>query len=138
MSYSYIKSVFPNFEPSTMNVNTLYNQIPEREKKTVNVKLQVAEANANGNDDYYKFAKSLINEASSVESFTNNMVSSSSHNDCDNHVNHILKCTRCREQILKHFNLEQDKMRNEEIMEIMSYIIFGIFILLLIEALRKN
>jgi len=138
MSYSYIKSVFPNFEPSTVNNNVLYNQIPTRDEKPDNVKLQVAEANANGNDDYYKFAKSLINEASSVESFTNNTVSYNSLNDCDNHVNHILKCTRCREQILKQFNLEQDKMRNEEIMEIMSYIIFGIFILLLIETLRKN
>jgi hypothetical protein len=120
MSYSYIKSVFPNFEPSTLTNND-FDAVP-KQANTV--------AEANGQDDYYKFAKTLIDEAKSIESFTDV--------DCDKYSSHVLKCNRCRSMALKHFELEHDKYKNEEIMEILSYIIFGIFILLLIEYLRKN
>jgi hypothetical protein len=57
--------------------------------------------------------------------------------DCDSHTKHVLSCTRCRNMIIKQLSLENDRIRNEEFMEVFSYMIFGVFMLLLIDNLRK-
>jgi hypothetical protein len=64
------------------------------------------------------------------ETFVNN-------DDHDNYIKHILKCEQCKELLLKQFNIESDRIRNEEIMELISFIIFGIFILLLLDKSNK-
>jgi hypothetical protein len=133
MSYSYIKSVFPNFEPTTSTNGNFFNSLPQND----NVTNKVVEAN--GQDDYYKFAKSLINEAKSVESFDNSAATvKQAFNECNDHMNHMLQCSHCKDILTKQLDRQNDKIQNEEIMEIFSYIVFGIFLLLLIESLRKN
>jgi hypothetical protein len=134
MSYSYIKSVFPNFEPTTTTNGSMYNSLPQND--IVTTSKQVVEAN--GQDDYYKFAKSLINETNVVESFDNSPAPiKQAFGDCNDHMTHILQCSKCKEILTKQLDRQNDKIRNEEIMELISYIVFGIFILLLIESLRK-
>jgi hypothetical protein len=130
MSYSYIKSVFPNYEPSVSN-NKHFNSLPPVENKTTNIQ----HFEANNQDDYYKFAKSLISEAKAIETFTPDQ---HEHGLCDKYMSHVLQCTQCKDHVLTQFTQDKDKIRNEEIMEILSYIVFGIFVLLLIDALRKN
>jgi hypothetical protein len=52
-------------------------------------------------------------------------------------VKHVLECEKCKTIMLKQLNIETDRRRNEDIMEIISYIIFSIFILMLIDQLAK-
>jgi|UniRef100_A0A6C0ALE8 hypothetical protein len=58
--------------------------------------------------------------------------------DCDLYIKHINDCNKCRSIVLKQFGIETDRIKNEEIMEIISYIIFGLFILLLIDSLKTS
>lgn len=57
--------------------------------------------------------------------------------DCESHIQHVLNCTRCKGIISKQLNLDNDRVKNEEFMELFSYIIFGVFILLLIESMKN-
>lgn len=58
--------------------------------------------------------------------------------DCDLYIKHINDCNKCKSIVLKQFGIETDRIKNEEIMEIISYIIFGLFILLLIDSLKTS
>jgi hypothetical protein len=58
--------------------------------------------------------------------------------ECDNYIRHVLGCHKCRSIITKQWNIDNDRIRNEEIMELVTYIIFGIFILLLIDILKSK
>lgn len=58
--------------------------------------------------------------------------------DCDLYVKHINDCNKCKSIVLKQFGIETDRIKNEEIMEIISYIIFALFILLLIDYLKTS
>ncbi|NDC96059.1 hypothetical protein EB118_26500 [bacterium] len=53
---------------------------------------------------------------------------------CDKHMKHILNCQKCKGVVIKQWDLDADKTRNEEIMEVICYIIFAIFLLLLLET----
>jgi hypothetical protein len=59
--------------------------------------------------------------------------------ECDVYVNHIVQCSKCKAVVMKKdLGLDSDKLINEDIMEILSYLIFGLFILLLIDSLKKK
>lgn len=58
-------------------------------------------------------------------------------NTCNNNLNHVMNCNKCRTIIIKQLNINNDRLRNEELMELFSYIIFSIFILLLIDFIKK-
>jgi hypothetical protein len=57
---------------------------------------------------------------------------------CDMYIRHILGCQKCRSIIMKQWNMDNDRIRNEEIMEVVTYIVFGIFVLLLIDLLKNK
>ena len=58
--------------------------------------------------------------------------------ECNMYVNHIVQCSKCKAVVMKRLGLDSDKFMNEEIMEILSYLIFGLFVLLLIDSLKKK
>jgi len=188
MSYSYIKSVFPNFE----NSNKVYDEslysgsgIDERPVSPKNVNGDVMvnltdfsktlsqknndidlpqekliesyrniEGMTNGeyaeikplnptdarnNLNYYNKPLSTFTEAGLTvrqkskekdifEKFTDDKVCN------DSYVKHVIECNRCRVMAMKTFGIETDRIRNEEIMELISYILFGLFILMLIDS----
>lgn len=147
MSYSYVKTVFPNFSASIYDTK-LYDTI---ESTTVPNELLSSESTIQ--EDY-----GIINDKknSNIETFVDNLkfysspvpintsinakVSNSKDIEDVNHQdysNHILECSNCKDLISKQLNLDIDKIRNEEIMELISFIMFGIFILLLIDS-KKN
>lgn len=159
MSYSYLTNVFPEYESSAVYDSRVYptsvitdstaaappslapslNQI-EVDTKTA-IPLSYDE------QEYMTFAKSLLNDTKkgrNIETFeevaqekptspqqTNCKV------DCDSHINHVIGCTKCTQTLLKQFNIESERLRNEEFMELFSYMIFGVFMLLLMDRLRK-
>ncbi|NBU33703.1 hypothetical protein EB118_05315 [bacterium] len=52
--------------------------------------------------------------------------------DCGNMCKHVLDCSRCKNVLIKQWDLDKDRLRNEEIMEVITYIIFGLFLVTLI------
>lgn len=68
-----------------------------------------------------------------VESF-GNMQQSPSHTGCDKMCQHVLQCQRCKAIVVKQWNLESDRIFHEEIMEVLTYVIFAVFLLLLLES----
>jgi hypothetical protein len=180
MSYSYIKSVFPNFQKSDRIYNEdLYNnlntqtsletsnyketqvqpkdqvqpqdQTPpqyniENKKENIGIKNDVELIKPfKDNLSYYNlplsfeqinYNKENLSKISNIgiEKFENNC----STLECDAYIKHILECEKCKSSMIKQLGLDTDKIVNEEIMEIISYIIFGMFILLLIDSLKSS
>jgi exonuclease VII small subunit len=58
--------------------------------------------------------------------------------DCDQYIKHVLECSKCKTIAIKQLGIDNDRFRNEEMMELASYIIFGLFILLLIDSLKSD
>jgi hypothetical protein len=57
---------------------------------------------------------------------------------CDEYCYHALSCPKCSSVLTKQLGIMNDKARIEEMMELGSYIIFGIFMLLLLESIKKK
>lgn len=59
------------------------------------------------------------------------------NNDHSQYTTHVLDCSICKELLMKQFGLENQRILNTEIMELISYIIFGLFVILLIDTYAK-
>jgi hypothetical protein len=161
MSYSYVKTVFPNFEFSNVYNDKLYTSVNSVNTKPLNVSGLEELSNQNdarietykqiepnqessqeilpkNNLTYYNqpiLNQNIPNYPSPQETFESNIkVKTDSH---DEYLNHINSCPSCKEALLKQLGVETDRLRNDEIMELLSYIIFGIFILVLLDSLKK-
>lgn len=179
MSYSYIKSVFPNFETSKVygENQPIYNGLNEvnqpkynglndiNQPKTDEPKSYMTNdyispfnnpnniTNANSKEgmenvgDNLKFynlpyvpnhnqeetnIKNTHLQGNIIETFE------STDNDHEKYILHVLDCTRCKNVLMKQLGIMEDKIRMENYMELASYIIFGIFILLLIDIINKK
>lgn len=178
MSYSYIKSVFPNFETSKVYGEDIYNNItlnssqknnsmeqPKFETKPLNAETYVSPFNLNESrikneiksdnknieqaikedKDNLKFynlpftPNNLYPEAPEVKQ--KNVVEKfedSDDNDHNKYILHVLECKKCKESLIKQLNIFDDKIKLESYMELISYIIFGVFIILLIDTINKK
>lgn len=162
MSYSYVKTVFPNFEFSNVYNDKLYTNVTKEikpltvsglENNLGNARIETYKQIESYQEPYqepyqenYKsnltfYNKPILNQdipnyESPLESFENKPTpkSSTSH---DEYINHINSCPSCKEALLKQFNIESERLKNGEIMELISYILFGIFILILLDSLKK-
>jgi len=189
MSYSYIKSVFPNFENNKVYDESLYSNLqtplapqqqpqPQQqqpqelghkesqptqqgsgsgdfasstfEKSPIQNNLRfyntpVSESikdieykniNLYGayNDKSEEYVASLIPEIKEIVPLPNKKLEKFEQDDCDVYIKHIVDCRRCRDMISRQFNIYD----NEEMMEIVSYLIFGLFILLVINSLKNK
>lgn len=157
MSYSYVKTVFPNFKYSNIYDTKLYESLNVSQHDS-----GIFEpAELNTTTQYSPSPKPLIEhqkETSKIETFQNNQTfftqplpvnnipknnniinreSFNTETPNQSHVEytkHVLECGACKELLMKHFGIENERIRNEELMELISYIIFGLFILLLIDT----
>lgn len=156
MSYSYVKTVFPNFKYSNVYNTKLYDNL----NVTQDIKFEPIETETN--QLFSNFPKlTQEKEQSKIETFqdnqkffnqplpinnipvNNNLINREKFDDTNtyNHTQytkHILECESCKELLIKQFGIENDRIRNEEIMELISYLIFGLFILLLIDTYTKK
>lgn len=165
MSYSYLKNVFPNFESSMDYQNKVYNEVNINTVDQTKPFITPLESiNNNSLNKLNQFTQSLIGapfdkessiSKSTVASIPIQLKSSfpqiplkeevntiekfeDDEPNCDFYTRHVLGCQRCRSIIMKQLNMDNDRIRNEEIMELVTYIVFGIFILLLIDILKNK
>ena len=183
MSYSYIQSVFPEFDTnSSVYDSKLYNSITLNENKSYkleandediktyktvtfddkierNDKVEKFESNvmsksneeSKNNLKYYNIPveqntfnknKNDYNEREYIKRNRNNILTKENfeNNNTDNihNINHVLNCPECKSIIMKQLNIESDRIRNEEMMELVSYMIFAILILIIFDTLQKK
>lgn len=166
MSYSYVKSVFPDFkysnvydtklyenlnvsqhdtrifEPADLDINKSYSSIEIVEPSNQQPKESPKKSKIETFQDNQKFFNPPLplnnipidNNIIKKENFDSE-TKSQGHQE---YTKHILECEPCKELLMKQFGLENERIRNEEIMELISYLIFGLFILLLIDTYAKK
>ena len=193
MSYSYIKSVFPNFEGSKVYDDRLYNSlssigtgllddgIPKQIEKftenlvnrsIINPTKDVIKVEEKENKDNLKFYNIPIPyiyseqaEYDSSKTIYKNKMENKNHNsinysknlqmnslkenfdnedngnkktECELYFKHMLECEICKRKFIKQYNLDKDKIRQDELMEIGSYMVFGLFIMLLLDTIKQK
>lgn len=187
MSYSYIKSVFPNFENSNKvydenlynNISSMYSNVElpqaennERNKpnyKTAQNDIFYTEENKIENkiekmsnvniNDYAEFTLKKPENQNNLSYYNIPLPQTKIHNtqtqhvqksqkkevienfenkDCDEYIKHVYECDYCKKIIIKQLGIENDRYRHEEMIEVASYIIFGLFILLLVDSLKSD
>lgn len=57
---------------------------------------------------------------------------------CDAVIQYILNCKECKQKIIKQLGIERENNHNEDLMELASYIIFGVFILLVLDSFKRK
>jgi hypothetical protein len=160
MSYSYVKTVFPNFEYSNVYNDKLYsdmNGTPKAVPTTMTHTLPVPV----GTDDNVSYLRNepliirpgnqikLIETTSykepfinkdkdnlhfynqKIETFRNDTERSDERrDDHDEHMNHLSKCEFCKSLIKRQYSSDQT-------MELISHVALGIFILVLLDTIKK-
>lgn len=181
MSYSYVKTVFPDFTFSNVYNDKLYTDVNVK-TEPLNVvgfnneieSNQLINQPIESTDNTQVFNKPIVNQH--IPSYNNIDPKRSSHfdqpqksiyepipfirphndlrdlhtqeefgntNDTsesithENYIKHITNCPSCKQVLLKQFNIETERIKNDEIMELISYIIFGIFLFILLDSLKK-
>lgn len=128
MSYSYIKNVFPNFEYSTVSnenfnvIETAHPQVPEP------YETKLFASKTEPKSEPIEVAKTRLEDFNNI----------SENYGCEYVMDHVSKCDKCYKMTLKQMTFENDRIQKEELMELASYIAFGIFVLLLVDYLKKN
>ena len=160
MSYSYVKSVFPNFQYSNVYNSKIYDNLNVSKEQKVFEAADLQNLNSNFSDltvfEEEKPSKSKIETFQDNQRFFNEPLPKDiippnnnkiyperfeQPQKSDDHLEytkHVLECPKCKELLMKQFGLENDRIRNEEIMELISFVIFGLFILLLIDSYAKK
>jgi hypothetical protein len=57
--------------------------------------------------------------------------------NCTQRYNHVMECNHCKEMLYKTLNLNNKNSYTEEIFELISYCVFAIFILFLLDKIAK-
>lgn len=136
MSYSYIKNVFPNFESSLQDATAVYNAVvepfdaapaPAPGKAPPRPSPQVSPAQkATGLD--YSSPKRLLDV---VDTHTPSPT-------CHAIVQHALDCQACANVITKQLQLNHYTLLTEEVLELVSYVLFGIFVLVVLDYIARR
>ena len=159
MSYSYVKTVFPDFKYSNVYDTKLYDNLNVSQYD--NRLFEPVDTDISRNYADITLAQEQPKKESRIETFqdnqkfytpplpasnipiNNNRINREKFDDEPSqkhleYTKHVLECPSCKELLMKQFNLENERIRNEEIMELISYLIFGLFILLLIDTYAKK
>jgi hypothetical protein len=149
MTYSYIKSVFPNYQITTglQTMNALpafaQNKAPFSVQGYDGMDLEgVVHKQKIANDFKELFENNnpppptpRLSAPQDIQRETHVVQVQETH---ESHLAHVMKCEICREALKKQLNIESDKARNEELMELFSYVLFGVFILMLMESIKNR
>lgn len=151
MSYSYIKSVFPNYstedDPNvgsqlyTSNL-TLGGSVETNTK--INSPVSPYESssfvetfNGESNKDNLHFRVPPV-PTISIESFSKdtNVTNSITNTNCEDYLQHVLKCKACSNALRKQLGVGRS-VEYEELVEVFAFILFGVFLLMLLERFKK-
>jgi hypothetical protein len=126
----------------TKNLVQPITQSTYKKSSDINAKKSEDKQNMDNLHFYNKPLPSLIINEKNTENIQNtenfNNEQTVEKMDCTTYTDHVLSCSKCSNMLSKQLGIINDKAKLEEIMELGSYIIFGIFILLLLESIKKK
>ena len=188
MSYSYIKTVFPKFENTTVIDSTKIFNSPTTTVtplKVIGMNTETStnsEINGSHKDIFYLTQEDLPTSQKDnlhyynipddknmiIENFTSQPIKDNLHyynipvdknmmnienftppvtetphvveskSNCDKMNDHIKDCAVCKEMLYKNFNMENKPDFNQEIFELISYCIFAVFVLFLLDKISHR
>ena len=139
----------------SQNNQTYYNQPAQKQKqKQIQKQIQIQIPSNIINSNMINDTNVLTNKTQLQKSYSSNLsnqiptnynynyndnelTESFSENSHEVYTKHILECEQCKQLLLKQFNIETERIRNEEILELITFLIFGLFILLLLDGFKK-
>ena len=159
MSYSYIKSVFPNFETNTEALSTIYdsqitlgstaksnetiknasNPLPY-ENESIPIE-NFGQTNPKDNLTFYipPVPKIYLEDVPQVETFDINPTQPLKEHikptGCDDYLRHVVTCKQCTQTLRKQLGISSTK--NEEILEVLSFVLFGVFLYMILDKIKK-
>lgn len=137
MSYSYIDKVFPEFRYSNVYDTKLYENVSVGKPQVNPLENTNAYAEVNKIETFQDNQVFFNIPSPNAIPINNNMITDTSNIDHMTYTKHVLGCASCKQSLIKQFNIENDRLRNEEIMELISFIMFGLFILLFLDSFSK-
>jgi hypothetical protein len=153
MSYSYIKSVFPNFEKNTGALSTIYDtQItlgsnPQSNQtvspyETQSIPIEnFGQTNSKDNLSFYvpPVPKIHFSDHPQVETFNTTVVKESKQHtkptECDDYLRNVIKCKQCMQTLRKQLGVSS--VDYEEIFEVLSFVLFGVFLYMILDKLKR-
>lgn len=164
MSYAYIKSVYPNFSQENTLQTKLFNSLDtmQVQQKTSDPVVTARPVSAVTRPTtsvvpsalpYVETQERVLPANKLVEEYSPMPVKqykqqyqykekfeedTKSESTCHKTITHVLHCDVCRSMLSKQLNIEYDKVRNEEMIELFSYLTFGVFVLLLLDNLKQK
>jgi hypothetical protein len=127
------------FEPADLDVSNTYSDLSKIEAKLEPKEEQKSKIETfQDNQHFYQIPIPQYNIPSHNNIGNKEKFETGSEQNHIEYTKHVLECTSCKELLMKQFNIENDRIRNEEIMELISYLIFSLFILLLIDTYAKK
>lgn len=156
MNYSYLNTVFPNFEykvnPNVRLFNSFDNNkenndnVKINENKTIitaineDVKRPIVESLSKRQIDETPIEKNNLMIYQPKLNILENLsdVNKEDNDECMKSVNHVYTCKICNEKFTNLINMENGNNNDtNELFEMIIYIIFSMFILFLIDKLHK-
>jgi uncharacterized Fe-S cluster-containing radical SAM superfamily enzyme len=136
MSYSYLQAVFPKFEQSKIYDDKIYSSLDSISLNNTHTKTQVKDKKEliEASNEIPNVKESEFKE---LEQFNVSKEIKSQKSDHQDYITHILECNYCKDIIKKQFHLENEKLFKEEMIELISFIAFGIFLLMFLERSKK-
>jgi predicted P-loop ATPase len=161
MSYSYIKTVFPNFKTSTIHNERIYNDIiasgtgdlhafeptdtpkiyninknPNPPKETTKATQMQPPAPINSIETFGN-GNADANEISSITlPQEKELEMNCDVHSCTNVVSHVLKCESCKKMLMSQLKLSESNFLSQDILEIVMYVLFGLLLLILLDKLK--
>lgn len=140
MSYTYIKTVFPEFEFTNVYNDNLYKNVNETSNNLLNV-VGFSKSNDHSIETFKEIDK-IENQSKNNLKFYNEKIINQNIPNYNNtgtlvnhhdHIDHINNCKQCKDSLLKQFGYENQRINHDDLMELFSYIIFGILLYMLIK-----
>lgn len=139
MSYSYLQAVFPKFEHSKIYDDKIYSSLDsvsltnknEKSVKKEPVFEPVNEKPQLQHETTYKEIEHF-DKLNTMEKIQENGI------EHEIYIKHILECNYCKNIVKKQFHLENEKLFKEEMIELISFIAFGVFLLMFLEKSKSK
>ena len=143
MSYSYIKSVFPNFETDTNP--SIYDAQLSLASPSQNESQSTPTPYENQGIPVENFGQTTPTDKSNltfyippvpkvtVEAFEPKTDTPPA--GCDDYLRHVVKCKQCMQTLRK--QLGMSSVDYEEILEVLSFILFGVFLLMILDRIKR-
>jgi hypothetical protein len=88
--------------------------------------------------DNLRFRTKPLPIQSNIEQFEQADLPRSPPTTCDMYASHVVGCSKCKAVIMKQFNLENDRVHREQVLEVSSLLLLGAFILLLVDYFQAR